>query len=446
MAARVRFVSVLLTLASCMPLVGDDAQDRQNTWPEWRGPIATGFAPNADPPTEWSESKNVAWKTRIPGLGHSSPIVWGDRVFLTSAVPIGAAMEPKFSGAPGAHDNLPVTHRHEFRFVAVDRSSGKIVADRNLRTALPHEGAHYTSSLASASAVTDGKHVFVSFGSQGVYCVDIDGNVKWEKQLGKLNTKHGHGEGSSPTLFEDTLIVNSDHEGQSFVVALDKQTGEQRWRNDRHEVTSWSSPIVVKHAGKAQVIVCGSDRVRGYDVETGKVIWECGGLSKNIVATPVMGDGIVFAASSYDTRAMLAIRLEGATGDITSTEQVLWSRSIRTPYVPSPLLIDHSVYFLRHYQNILSRVSTKSGEDIVGSPYRLGGAGNIYASPIGASGNVFVTDLDGTTMVLSHGDDPPKLLARNHLDDSFSASGALVGKQLFLRGKRWLYCIEKSGE
>lgn len=434
---------ILFFAASDVLTAGDEAE-RDRNWPEWRGPLATGFAPHADPPVEWNETKNVAWKTRLPGVGHSSPIVWGNRVFVTTAVPVGEAMEPRFSGAPGAHDNVPVTHRHEFRFVAVDRADGTIVADRNLRTALPHEGGHYTASLASASPLTDGKHVFVSFGSQGLYCLDLDGNVKWEKQLGKLNTKHGHGEGTSPTLHGDTLIVNSDHEGQSFVVALNKRTGDQLWRKQRDEVTSWSSPIVLQHEGKSQVIVCGSDRVRAYDLATGKVIWQCGGLSKNICATPVSADGMVFAASSYDTKAMLAIRLAGATGDITDSDQVVWSRKVRTPYVPSLLLYGDSVYFLRHYQNILSRVSTKTGEDIVGSPYRLGGIGNIYASPVAAAGRVYVTDLDGATLVMSHNDDAPKLLARNRLNDSFSASAALSGNQLFLRGKRSLYCLESA--
>ncbi|MFP6691482.1 MAG: PQQ-binding-like beta-propeller repeat protein, partial [Pirellulales bacterium] len=256
------------------------------------------------------------------------------------------------------------------------------------------------------------------------------------------HTKHGHGEGSSPALYGDTLIVNWDHEGQSFVVALDKRNGRQLWRLDRKEVTSWATPIVVEHNGRPQVVVCGTDRVRGYDLETGKIIWQCGGMSANIVATPVSADGVVFVGSSYEKRAMLAINLDGAKGDITGTDKVLWSRFRGTPYVPSPLLYGNALYFLTHYQGILSRVNAKTGEDRPGA-FRLGAIRNVYASPVAAADRIYITDLDGTTAVLSHGD-IPRLLSINRLNDSFSASAAIVGEELFLRGKKHLYCIAKE--
>ena len=200
-------------------------------------------------------------------------------------------------------------------------------------------------------------------------------------------------------------------------MALDKRTGKQRWRVDRDEDTSWATPIVVEHAGKAQVIVPGTNRLRGYDLANGRVIWECGGLSSNIVASPVAADGVVYAGSSYDTRALLAIRLDGAKGDITGTRQVVWTRIRGTPYVPSPLLYGDSLYFLTHYQGILSRVDAKTGEDRPG-PVRLDGIDNVYASPVAAAGRIYVTDLDGATMVMSHGDTPrsagPQPTGRHH--------------------------------
>ncbi|MDA1015819.1 MAG: PQQ-binding-like beta-propeller repeat protein [Planctomycetota bacterium] len=436
-------LSLVVVTPFYSPLNGAELRPAEfaHNWPAWRGPLATGVAPHADPPVEWSETKNVRWKTEIPGVGHSTPIVWGDRIFLTTAVPYGDELEPRFSGAPGAHDNVAVTRRHEFRILAINRANGEIIWSKTLKKELPHEGGHYTASLASNSPVTNGTSVFASFGSRGVFCLDFDGKVRWEKQFGVMNTKHGHGEGSSPVLFGDSLIVNWDHEGESFVVVLDQRTGEQKWKIARNEVTSWATPIVVEHNQQPQVIVCGSDRVRGYDLKNGDVIWECGGLSKNIVASPVAQDGMVFAASSYDTRAMLAIRLDGARGNISDSKNVAWSRATRTPYVPSPLLYGNSVYFLRHYQGILSRVSTESGDDILGSPYRLGSIDNVYASPVAAANRVYVTDLSGTTMIVSHTDEAPKLLGRNRLDENFSASMALVGKDLFLRGKHALYCI-----
>ena len=411
-------------------------------WPQWRGPLGTGAAPDADPPIEWSETENIRWETALPGMGHSTPVVWGDRVFLTTAVPDGKPVEPVYDHAPGSHDNLPVTQHHKFVVLAIGHRDGIILWQRAVHEEFPHEGGHYSGSLASASPVTDGEHVYAFFGSRGLYCLDLDGELVWEADLGEMQTLHAHGEGSSPALYGDTLIVNWDHEGQSFVAAFDKRTGKEQWKVTRDEVTSWATPIVVEHGGRPQVVISGTDRVRGYDLATGRVIWQCGGLSRNVVASPVAGDGMVVAASSYDTRAMLAIRLEGARDDITGTDQVVWTRGRRTPYVPSPLLYKDSLYFLRHYQGILSRIHAKTGEERHG-PLRLPGIGNVYASPVGAAGRIYITDRDGLTVVLSH-DANPTVLAQNRLADSFSASAAVVGAELYLRGQHSLYCIARD--
>ena len=416
--------------------------DVRHQWPQWRGPLSTGVAPHGKPPVEWSESKNIRWKLALPGKGYSTPVIWGDRIFLTTAVPYGDAFEPKLDSAPGAHDGMPVTHHHRFVVLAVSRREGKIIWQRTVHKELPHEGGHYTASLASSSPVTDGEHLFAFFGSRGLYCLDMDGELLWKTDLGTMQTLHAHGEGSSPALHGDTLIINWDHEGQSFVVAFDKRTGKQRWKVERDEVTSWATPIVVEHGGKPQVIISGTTRVRSYDLATGRVIWECGGLSRNVVASPVAGDGMVYAASSYDKQAMLAIRLDGAIGDITGTDRVVWTRTRRTPYVPSPLLYGDSLYFLRHYQGILSRVNAKTGEEQYG-PFRLNGIRNVYASPVAAADRVYITDRDGTTLVISHGD-MPSVLALNQLNDSFSASAAIVGNEFFLRGQKYLYCIAQE--
>lgn len=415
------------------------ANDTEHHWPQWRGPLGTGVAPNADPPVEWSETKNIRWKVPLPGKGHSTPIVWGDRIFLTTAIPYGEKLLPKHSTAPGTHDGIPVTQRHEFAVLAVDRRSGKILWRKTVHKKFPHEGGHITGSLASNSVVTDGEHVFAFFGSHGLHCLDMNGEVKWQKQFGEMLTKHGHGESSSPALYGDTVIVNWDHDGPCFVAAFDKRTGRQTWKVNRDEETSWSSPIIVEHNDKPLLIVAGTNRVRGYELTTGRVLWECGGLSSNIVATPVTAEGMLFVGSSYEKRSLLAVRLDRAKGDITGTDRVAWSRSRGTPYVPSPLLYGDSLYFLTHYQGILSRVNAQTGEDQPGA-IRLAGIGNIYASPVGAGRRVYVTDLDGNTIVLSH-EDKPRELALNHLNDVFAASAAIVGRELFLRGERHLYCI-----
>lgn len=433
-------MAVGVCLCILMPRsVEADDESVSHYWPQWRGPLSTGVAPHADPPVEWNENKNVRWKTPLPGKGHSTPIIWGDRIFVTTAIPFGEQLVAKPETAPGAHDNSPVTQRHRYAVLCLDRSNGQVLWQQVVHSNLPHEGGHYTGSLASASPVTDGERIIAGFGSHGVYCLDYAGKLIWKKDLGDMQSKHAHGEGASPVLHGETLIMNWDHEAQSFIAALNTRTGKELWRVNRDEVTSWSTPIVYEHKGQPQLIVSGTGKVRGYELSTGKVLWECGGLSHNVVASPVAQDGLVIAASSYETRAMFAINLDGARGDITDLPQVLWQRHERTPYVPSPLLYGDSVYFLRHYQGILSRVTAKTGAEPFG-PFRLGGILNVYASPVAASGRVYVTDLRGSTMVISH-DDNPQLLALNRLDDSFSASAALVGGELFLRGEKHLYCI-----
>jgi outer membrane protein assembly factor BamB len=217
----------------------------------------------------------------------------------------------------------------------------------------------------------------------------------------------------------------------------------RRWRQDRDEVTSWSTPLIVRQGDGAQVIVSGTKRVRGYDLATGRVIWECAGLSHNIVASPVAADGMVFVGSSYEKRRMFGIKLAGAKGDITATDNVAWRRARRTPYVPSPLLYDGWLYFLTHYQGFLSKVVAKTGEEPQ-KPMRLEGMYEIYASPVAAAGRIYITDRDGITLVLSHGKGAPAVLARNRLDDGFNASAAIAGDEIFLRGRSHLYCIARS--
>ncbi len=411
----------------------------EQNWTSWRGPAGTGEVPGSNPPVRWSESENVRWKTAIPGKGHSTPIVWGEKIVVTAARPIGEPFEPKYSGAPGAHDNVPVSQQFQFLALCFHRDDGRLLWERVLNEKTPHEGGHHTGSQASASPVTDGQHIYVSFGSHGLYCLDFDGHVNWEKQLGQLNSKHGHGEGSSPALANGVLVVNCDHEGRSFLVAFASASGEELWRVDRDEVTSWASPIIVQHEGTWQTILCGTHRIRGYDLKDGRVLWECGGLSANVVATPVYSEGILFAASSYDTRAMLAIRLNDAAGDITDSDHVVWFRTHGTPYVPSPLLYQGSLYFLRHYQGILTRVDAATGEE-QGGPMRLGEIRDVFGSPVAAAGRVYITDLYGTTQVISH-DQFPRTLSVNRLDDQFAASAVIVADELLLRGEKWLYCI-----
>lgn len=429
---------------STLSLVAEPPAPNPNlaTWMNWRGPLANGVAPLADPPVEWSETKSVRWKVPMAGKGHSSPIIVGDRVVVVSAVPIGEARPPVYDKAPGTHDNAGVTHKHQFVVQSLHRKDGSQAWRTVLKEEFPHEGGHVTGSLASNSPVSDGERVYVFLGSRGLHCLDLDGKVLWQRDLGRMDTLHAHGEGSSPVLHGDLLLVCWDHERDSFLYAFDKRTGEQRWRTPRDEKTSWSTPLIVEGPTRTQVVVSATRRVRGYDVRDGSLIWECAGLTDNVVSSPVHRNGIVIAGNSYYSQAMVAIRLEGAKGDVTGTDRVAWQLNRLTPYVSSPLLYGSTLYFIRHNQNVLSRLDPDTGRHL-GEPLRLDGIRDfIFSSPVGASDRIYVTARDGTTVVLRH-DRTNAPIAVNHLDDVFSATAAVVGTEFYLRGERFLYCLAR---
>ncbi len=426
---------------------GTDAlSETDRYWHQWRGPEASGVAPDADPPIEWSENKNVRWKTEIPGQGHATPIVWDDTVFVTTAISTNKQIElepieeepRRRRGRRGGGSNRPSTVQ-KFVLFAINRSDGTIRWQQTAREEVPHEGTHQTGSWAANSPVTDGEYVYAYFGSRGLYCYDMQGNLQWEKDLGNMSTRRGFGEGSSPVLYDDTIVVNWDHEGDSFIVALDKRTGDVLWKVDRDESTSWATPIVVEHNGTPQVVINATHRTRGYDLATGKTLWECGGMTANTIPSPVTANGIVYVTSGFRGNALQAIRLADAEGDITGAAAIVWNYGRDTPYVPSPLLYDDTLYFLKHNRGVLSAFNASTGKAYYG-PERLEGISDVYASPVGAGDRIYVVDRDGAALVIKHGS-TFEVLAENLLDDGFSASPAIVGKEIFLRGNRSLYCI-----
>jgi outer membrane protein assembly factor BamB len=330
----------------------------------------------------------------------------------------------------------------QFTIIAFNREDGRVLWRKVLREQLPHEGTHMTGTWASPSPITDGERVYAFFGSYGLYCLDMEGNLLWEKDLGDLKTRLAFGEGSSPYLYGDRIVVNWDHEGPSFIVVLDKRTGKEIWRRDRDEITSWATPLVVDYAGLRHTIVNATDRVRSYDLDTGEVIWEAAGMTVNVIPSPVFADGVVYVASGFRGNALLAIRLAGARGDITGTDNIVWSLDRDTPYTPSPLLYGDNLYFLKTNDGILSAYSASTGEKHFG-PVRLEEVPNVYASPAGAADRVYIAGRDGGTMVIANG--PVfELLAVNELDDGFDASPALVDREIYLRGKRSLYRISED--
>ncbi len=425
-------VPLALSLAGQTALAADSAADR--FWPQWRGPLATGAAPLADPPLTWSETNNVKWKTPIPGEGNSTPIIWDNRIFILSAIATGR--KPAVPVVADAPNEI-----YQWVVICLDRGPGKVLWQKTAREEAPHEGRQANNTFASASPVTDGKLLLAFFGSRGLYCYDFDGNLKWEKDFGKMKTKLGFGEGASPALSGEMVVVNWDSENGSFISALDKQTGKELWRNPRDEVTGWSTPLILEHNGQKQVVVNASKKVRAYDLATGKEIWSCSGQTANAIPCPVAAGGMVYLTSGFQGSALQAIRL-GRTGDLTGSDAIVWSHSKGTPYVPSPLLTDNLLYVLQGNDAIVSCFNAQSGLANF-ERERLAAIHSVYASPVSARDRVYILSREGTCVVLRKG---PKLevLAVNKLDDDTrhtDASMALVDKEVFLRTPRNLYCI-----
>ena len=334
------------------------------------------------------------------------------------------------------------TEVHQFVLLCLDRQTGKLLWQQTAREEVPHEGYRQgDGSFASTSPITDGQRVFAYFGSRGLYCYDLEGKLQWSQDFGDMRISNGFGEGSSPALYKDTLVVNWDNEGESFVFALDKNTGKTLWKNAREERTSWSTPLVVEHDGKPQVVTDATSRIRSYDLATGKLIWECAGLTRNVIPSPVSADGMLYAMSGFQGNALLAIHL-GRTGDLTGTDAIAWSHNKSTPYVPSPLLYGDKLYFFAGNNGSLSCFDLQAGKALIDAE-RIDGLQGVYASPVGASGRVYLTGRNGVTVVIKQSDKLEKL-ATNQLEEKFDASPAVVGKDLFLRGHEHLYCIAEK--
>jgi outer membrane protein assembly factor BamB len=402
--------------------------------------LATGAAPAANPPVRWSETENIKWKVAVPGFGTSTPVIWEDRVFLLSARASGNKAE-SLPTAGNAFGTFKPEDAYQFILLCYNRADGSLRWQQVARELVPHEGHHRDHGFASASPVTDGQHVFVHFGSRGTYCYDLDGRLVWERDLGDMQTRNAFGEGSSPALHGDTLVINWDHEGEDFIVALDKRTGDTRWRKDRDEPTGWSTPLVVERETRPQVIVNATGKVRSYDLTTGEQIWELGGQTANAIPSPVAQDGVAYITSGFRGSALFAVRL-GATGDLTRTEAILWSHNKSTPYVPSPLLCEGLLYLVSGNSGRLSCFDAKSGQAHYEAEQMPGLLG-IYASPVAAAGRVYVMGREGTAVVLKAAPEIA-VLATNKLEDKVDASLAVVDRELFVRGHQHLYCIAEE--
>jgi outer membrane protein assembly factor BamB len=388
----------------------------------------------ANPPVTWSETNNVRWKTKLPGAGTATPIVWEDQIFILTAIPTGKKTETK----PGAAGEV-----YRFDVLSYSRKDGKLQWQKTAREEAPHEGHHQNHGFASASPVTDGEYLLAYFGSRGLHCYDLNGNLKWSKDFGHMQTKMGFGEAASPALHGNTVVINWDHEGDDFIVGLDKRTGKELWRTARDEKTGWSTPLIVEHAGSWQVVVNATDKVRSYDLTTGKELWSCAGQTANAIPTPVGAGDTVYITSGFRGAALFAIGL-GRTGDLAGTDAIRWTHNKNTPYVPSPLLAGDLIYIVKGNDAILSCIDRRNGTPFFEAE-RLAGLREIYASPVSTKDKVYVLGRDGTCLVLKRG---PQLeiVATNKLPDKTDATPALVGDEIILRGQDYLYCIGEKAQ
>jgi outer membrane protein assembly factor BamB len=452
----------LSLIFACIACIMSFAANESN-WPYWRGPAVDGMA-SGDAPLHWSDTQNIKWQIDVPGSGSSSPVIWGDQIFVSTAIKTGstakaepqqeapAAPAPKFGmGRGGMSFGGPTPVEHDFVLLSYDRKSGKELWRRTAITATPHETHHGTyGSFASNSPVTDGKYVYAFFGSRGIYCYDLQGKPVWQKDLNvKMRMRMQFGEGMAPVLSGDRLILVFDQDGDqtatpptsSFMVVLDKNTGKEIWRADRDEKTNWAAPLVVDYKGKLQIIVAATKKVRSYDFETGKEIWQCGGLGDNPIPHPVRQGDLVFLMTGYQRPNLMAIRL-GREGDLTGTDAVVWSQNKGASYTPSPVIFDNKIYFLTDDAK-LSCLNAVTGE-----PYyhmtRLPDAGSFKSSPVGVNGKLYMADESGNIFVVKMGEKFEVLATNTLKDQMFIATPAIVGGEIFLRSKSRLYCIHEN--
>jgi outer membrane protein assembly factor BamB len=392
----------------------------QADWSSWRGPFENGMA-RGEAPTTWSsESPNVAWKTEIPGRGHSSPVLWGDLLFVTTAVPEGPLSAPGGGRGPGGGFAANVPHR--FLVLCLNRKTGKVVWQQEALRATPHEGYHFRyGSFASNSPVTDGKHVYAFFGSRGLFVYTIDGKPAWQKSFSPMR-------------------LGFDQEEGSYLLALDKSTGKQLWKVDRDEPSAWAPPLVLTHEGQKQIIVAATNRTRAYEFATGKLIWECAGLGTNVIPAPVTAKGLVYVMSGHRDPNLMAIRL-GRKGDLTGTDAVVWQNKRANSYTPSPVLINDRLYFVSD-NGFFSCLNALTGEVLFQE--RLPKPYNFKASPVGVNGKLYLSTEEGDVLVMKIADKMELLATNTMKDEVFIASPAVAGGDLYLRSQKAIYCIRNK--
>jgi outer membrane protein assembly factor BamB len=425
------------------------------SWPGFRGPSASGVGAGARPPDTWdvSAGRNIAWTLALPGLAHSSPIVWGDRLYATSAISsrADATFKPGLYGeGTASEDRTP----QRWVVIAIDRRAGKILWQRTAHEGVPREKRHIKATYANATPVTDGRHVVAFFGSQGLYAFDMEGTLLWRKDLGVLNTgaydlpEYEWGTASSPIIYKNLVIVQCDTQNESFLLAADVATGKTVWKTVRQELPSWGTPTVyVPDRGAPELVTNASNFIRGYDPDTGVERWRLGGSSKITAPTPVFADGIVVVTSGRaPERPIFAIR-PGGRGDITPkvdqavSGSIAWSRTGRGSYMPTPLIYQGLVYVLGN-AGLFDAYDLKSGSEVFRQRIPHHGSG-FSASPVAVDGRIYLPGEDGDVFVVRSG--PVfELVATNSMREPLMATPALADGHMYVRGERHLFAIGKK--
>jgi outer membrane protein assembly factor BamB len=417
----------------------------QANWPQFRGPRA-GVAEDQVLPDTWSTSEHIAWTVEIPGRGWSSPIVWGDRVFVSTAVAEGDIEMPKTGLYLGGNRDTPSDKVHLWKVYCIDLNTGKVLWGAVAHKDRPKYALHIKNSHASETPVTDGERVYAYFGNVGLFCYDFDGHLLWSKRWDAVKTRYNWGTAASPVLYKDRLYIISDNEEQSFLAALDTKTGEQVWRVDRDEKSNWATPCIWENSERTELVTSGTGKVRSYDL-TGKPLWELAGATSIAIPTPFATDGLLYVTGGFvadSVRPLYAIR-PGADGDITlkggqsSNEFIAWSQRKAGPYNPTPVAYQGYVYVL-YDRGLLSCFEAKTGKEVYVGVRIAAGANAFTASPWANNGKLFCLSEDGDTFVI-HAGPEFKLLGCNKLQEMCMATPAAVRGRLLLRTLSRLYCV-----
>ncbi len=439
-----------LLVAFCLPGLALAESPRNDHWFQFRGPGNRGIAENTSLPDRWSATKNVAWKTDIPGRGWSSPIVCGNRVFLTTVINEGESEKPKKGLYFGGNRPAPPKFVHRWQVRCLDLNSGKTLWQQEVHKGKPNSAIHLKNSFASETPVTDGERVYCYFGNVGVFCFDLNGNRIWSKQLKPHRTRFGWGTAASPVLHENRLYLVNDNEDDSYLLALDKKSGKEIWRVKRDEKSNWATPYIWKQAKRTEIVTPGTGQVRSYDLD-GKLLWSLKGMSSITIATPYESNGLLYVTSGYvlsRQRPIYAIR-PGASGDLTLSKGkttnawIAWSDPQAAPYNPSTLIYRDRLYVL-YDRGLFAAYDAKTGSAVY-SKRRVPNGRAFTSSPWAYNGKLFCVNEDGVTFVIQAGE-KFKVLHINALaeDDMCMATPAVAGDRLLIRTAKRIYCIRKS--